>query len=355
MSDGVTADRSMIARFVPLNGLRPESQKELLENTRVDEMERGKYLFKAGDRLDETIYVIEGSVELLSANEDLLRMVKGGEPDSVHRLAHQVPRKVTARCASDCKLLRVDTNLLDVMLTWDQTGSFEVKDLAGEATMDDSSDDWMTRLLQMRAFQMVPPANLQAMFMRMEQINLKPGDPVIKQGEDGDFFYVINKGRALVTREAPTSNKPMKLAELSEGSCFGEEALISDAKRNATVTMVSSGSLMRLSKQDFTELLTEPLSRKISFSDAQELVAKNAKWLDVRLPSEFQNYALDGAVNIPLYILRMKLNTLDDNVPYIAYCDSGRRSSVAAFVLTQKGYEAYILDGGIPEQGTIPG
>lgn len=355
MSEVVTADRALISKFVPLNGLRPESQKELLENTRIESMEKGKFLFKAGDKVDETFYVIEGGIELLSASDALLRSVTGGEPDSLHRLAHQVPRKVSARCASDCLVLVVDTNLLDVMLTWDQTGSFEVKELAGEATIDESSDDWMTKLLQMRAFQMVPPANLQAMFMRMEQVNLKAGSPVIKQGEDGDYFYVINNGRALVTRESPTSNKPMKLAELGEGSCFGEEALISEAKRNASVTMISSGSLMRLSKQDFNELLTEPLSRKISYADAVQLTQEGAKWLDVRLPSEYQNYALDGAMNIPLYLLRMKLSSLDENTKYIAYCDSGRRSSVAAFVLTQKGYEVYILDGGIPEQGTIPG
>src|SRR3546814_12076259 len=68
-------------------------------------------------------------------------------------------------CSSD--LLAADAGLIDVMLTWDQTGSFVVGDVASDTASID--DDWMTRLLQMRSFQMVPPANLQAMFMRLQK------------------------------------------------------------------------------------------------------------------------------------------------------------------------------------------
>ena len=42
-----------------------------------------------------------------------------------------------------------------------------------------------------------------------------------------------------------------------------------------------------------------------------------AKWLDVRLPSEFENFQLDDALNVPLYFIRLKLKTLDPNVHYV--------------------------------------
>ena len=153
----------------------------------------------------------------------------------------------------------------------------------------------------------------------------------------------------MVTREQAAGQKPVKLAELESGSCFGEEALISDAKRNATITMMTRGKLMRLSKDDFRQLLNEPLARKIPFAEADKMVKSGkAKWLDVRLPSEFQAGSLPGAINMPLYLLRMKLGTLDAKTTYIACCDTGRRSSVAVFVLTQKGFESYVLEKGIP-------
>src|SRR3546814_125144 len=102
----------------------------------------------------------------------------------------------------------------------------------------------MTRLLQMRSFQMVPPANLQAMFMRLQKFDAEPGQVIVKQGEPGDFFYVIVSGRCIVTREQP-NQKAVRLAEIDAGSCFGEEALIADERRNASVTTQPRAPLMR--------------------------------------------------------------------------------------------------------------
>jgi CRP-like cAMP-binding protein len=198
----------------------------------------------------------------------------------------------------------------------------------------------------MRLFQRVPPSNLKAMFLRMQPIDTRPGDVIIKQGDEGDYFYVLIAGRCMVTREIP-NQKPARLAELEPGACFGEEALISSDRRNATITMLTAGRLMRLSKADFRTLLNEPLSRRLDWPAAKALVAAGkARWLDVRLPSEHQLQHLPGSINLPLYMLRMKLATLDPRQPYVVYCDTGRRSAVAAFVLAQKGYEALVLEKG---------
>jgi rhodanese-related sulfurtransferase len=150
-----------------------------------------------------------------------------------------------------------------------------------------------------------------------------------------------------VMRETPLNKEGIKLAELGPGDSFGEEALIAEAKRNATVTMVSEGTLMRLGKNDFQTLLNEPLLQWVEHDKAREIVAAGGKWLDVRLPSEFQNFRIDGAVNIPLYFIRLKLNALDKNTPYVVCCDTGRRSSAAAYILSERGFEAYVLKGGL--------
>lgn len=335
---------ALFANLVPLNALRTESQADLAKKSAIKTCASNGYLFKIGDVAKEAIFVLSGEIYLEDATGQPIGKLKGGEPNSFHRLAHQSPRKVSARCMSEVRYLSVDSGLLDVMLTWDQTGSFEV----GELNNSDSSDDWMTKMLQMRTFQMIPPSNLQALFMRMQQVKVEPGQVIVKQDEPGDFFYVIISGRCMVTREVP-GQKPVRLAELDSGSSFGEEALISDSKRNATVTMLTRGSLMKLSKDDFRSLLNDQLSRKIGLNDAKKMVDDGkAKWLDVRLPSEYQNHNLPGSLNLPLFMLRMKLSTLDANTTYITYCDTGRRSSAAAFVLTQKGFNVYVLEKGIP-------
>jgi rhodanese-related sulfurtransferase len=181
----------------------------------------------------------------------------------------------------------------------------------------------------------------------MQRVPYKAGEVVIKQGDEGDFFYAIVNGKCIVTRETPLNKEGIKLAELGVGDTFGEEALIAEAKRNATVTMMTDGVLMRLNKQDFRELMNEPLLQWVSFDQAREIVAKGGKWLDVRLPSEHQNLSIEDSLNIPLYFIRLKISTLDRNTPYVVYCDTGRRSSAAAFILVERGFDAYVLKGGL--------
>ena len=202
-------------------------------------------------------------------------------------------------------------------------------------------------LLQTKAFHKIPPANIQAIFMRMQQINYRSGEVILKQGSEGDFFYVLIRGKALVTRETPLSKEGIKLAELKVGDTFGEEALISDAKRNATVTMQSDGAIMRLGKDDFRKLLNEPMLDWVTKAEAEDVIRDGGQWLDVRLPSEFENQHLDGAINIPLYFIRLKINTLKRDMQYVVCCDTGRRSSAGAYILSERGYKAYVLRDGI--------
>ena len=55
-------------------------------------------------------------------------------------------------------------------------------------------------------------------------------------------------------------------------------------------------------------------------------------------------------MNIPLFMLRLKADNLDASKPYITYCDTGRRSSAAAFLLSERGLEVYCLQGGLMAQ-----
>lgn len=345
MTPAPTLTPALLAKLIPMGALRPESKRDLARNASLVDAKAGDLLFRIGQSAAHAYYLLEGHIEIRNASGEVLTRIVGESVQAQHRLPHQSPRKCEAYCVTDVRCVMVDNHLLDVMLTWDQTDALEVGEVDAHSASD--SDDWMTRLLQTPAFQMVPPANLQAIFMRMEQVNSVPGQTIVSQGEAGDFFYVITEGRCIVTREQP-GQKAVRLAELETGSCFGEEALISDAPRNATVTMLTRGSLMRLSKEDFRNLLKEPLTRRVSRAKADAMVeCGRACYLDVRLPSEFQNGTIPGSLNIPLYMLRMRLAQLPQDKGLICVCDTGRRSSVASFVLTHKGYEAYMLSPGL--------
>jgi len=72
----------------------------------------------------------------------------------------------------------------------------------------------------------------------------------------------------------------------------------------------------------------------------------------VRLLEEYQNGHAGMALNMPLHLLRLKARLLDGSKTYLCYCDSGKRSSNAVFLLAQLGFTAYALKGGLDALST---
>ena len=331
-----------LGNYHPLDTLNPENLREICDKLVIAEIHKGDNIFIQGDAKADHIFLHEGAVEL-AENRKVVKTLEAGTEDTRTALAHIIPRNFTAIAKTNVVVFMIDSDLLDMMLTWDQTGSFQVEDLSSE-----ESDDWMSRILNTEAFRRIPPANIQAIFTSLEDIEVNPGDAVIKQGEPGDYFYIIKSGRCMVSRRMPGQDKDIKLAELEAGTSFGEEALISDAERNATIVMLSKGVLSRLSKEQFLSLLNEPMLDIVDFDTAKEKAGSdNSEWLDVRLPNEFNSAHIKGATHLPLIFLRMKIDTLDKNKNYILYCDTGRRSSSASYILNERGFNTSILKNGL--------
>ena len=344
---GNPKELALLRTFSPFDGMKPESLAAFARKISRKQATRGRVLFVEGDEDKQTFYLVSGSIDLLAEGE-VVGSVRSGTPKSKSPLAHILPRPYSAVATSDkIEYLQIDSEFLDVAVTLDQTGAYKVLELNGLDENAPGADDWMTALLQTKAFHKIPPANIQAVFMRLQRMDYRAGDVVIKQGDPGDYFYVVVKGICSVARETPLNRDGVKLAELKMGDTFGEEALISDVKRNATITMVTDGTLMRLSKEDFRKLLHEPLLEWVDYESAKRIAAAGGQWVDVRLPSEFEHYRAAGAINIPLHSLRLKMKSLDRSRHYIVCCDTGRRSSACAYILAERGFQASVLRGGL--------
>lgn len=261
---------------------------------------------------------------------------------------------------TEIEIVRIDLDLLDIMMTWDQLSGYGPavqKAPVQRAVNGQGAGDWMSKTsvfsaskLQAGVFSRLPPANIEEMFRRMSEVPVRASQTIITQGAEGDYYYLIEDGVAEVSRLSDATSSPVVLAELKAGDAFGEEALVSDNKRNATVTMKSDGRLLRLNKTDFIELLKAPLISQLSYDKAVQMIQAGAMWIDVRFPSEYAFNHIPGALNVPLNEIRNRLNLMDKSKQYIAYCQTGRRSSAAAFILAQHGFQSYVLEGGIKAQ-----
>jgi rhodanese-related sulfurtransferase len=237
------------------------------------------------------------------------------------------------------KWRRLDMAILSKLFGKKDSGPTVIKGVAKSVLLD--------KIKQSELFKNLPSENLEQVFAHMETVEIREGDTVIREGDEGDYYYLLVKGAASVTRRLHPEGKPQVVAQLTEPTGFGEEALISNAKRNATITMATDGTVMRLSKDAFNDYVKEPLITWISPKDAQDKVAKGAKWIDVRDPEDVRQSHLHGSLSIPMADLRNRMGDLDKNTLYVCYCQNGRLSSTAAFLLRQRGFNVGALRGGL--------
>lgn len=347
-----SVDLFTLARLTPVSSLLDEQIEELAVKTREQAVPPGRALFKAGDTDGDFIYLIEGEVELRPLEGEPMRVISG-TPQSRRPLSEQTPRRSTAVAITPVLFIRIDHDLLDTMLTWAesaQTSSEEVI-MSGDEIVTIDTGALKNKMQHSPNFRKLPAANIDQLLERMEPVHVNAGEVVIRQGDTGDYFYVIEKGEALVTRivEADeNSEDSIEMAHLGEGSTFGEAALISDKPRNATVSMQTDGILLRLKKEDFLHLMQEPMQNWVSLGEAEERIKGGAIWVDTRAPSEYQLNHLPDAINIPLNEAHRRAQELDDDKEYVCYCQSGRRSSATAFILSQYGINVCVVRGGIP-------
>ena len=64
------------------------------------------------------------------------------------------------------------------------------------------------------------------------------------------------------------------------------------------------------------------------------------------MASEYHYDHLAGALSLPLSEIRQLAKDLAPTKPYVLYCQTGRRSSAAAFILVQRGFDVVVLAGG---------
>ena len=330
------ATAEQLGALTPLAGLSRDRLAELADMAVIERAPRGSDPLR-GREPGRSVFLLQGELLLAFEGGGTL-VVVGGTGEGCHAVNRRRQPVVRSKAITDIDLLALDDDMLDTLATWDQAVRGDARFVTGAFALSS---------LKSGALAQLPAAHIEELLKRFERLRIKRGEAVIHEGEEGDYYYLVGSGRFQVERLV--GGAKVVLAELKSGDAFGEEALVSEAKRNATVTALSEGELLRVRRSDFNELLREPLLRRLSFAEAAQKVRGGALWLDVRYPSEYQYDKLPGAINVPLAEVRNMFSVLDRSREYVVYCQSGRRSAAAAFLFAQRGFRMWVLDGGLKQ------
>jgi len=342
-------DAKLLRKMVPLTTLSGPHFAALCAANSVEEHPIGSVLFRRGDTDTHFVYLLSGEISL-EADALWIENIAAGSESARFPLAHQIPRKIDAVVRNPVRCVRIDPESINnpPFVYYEEEPSYMVTiEVESDSNGSSQDEDWMTALLKSPIFQRLPPSNLQKILMALQEISIKQGEVILRQGEPGDYYYLIKKGTCVLTRRPTPNAKEIKLAELKAHDSFGEDALISGQPRNVTITALTDMQLLRLDKDKFTTLIKQPVLQYIDYPGLLDEVKKGAQVLDVRAPDEYKDSHLRSSQNVPFFSLRMHIKNLNRKHKIILVCEDGKTSEAAAFLLMRNKYDALILKEGL--------
>ena len=338
----ITAEE--LKNYYPFNKMDEIFLPLLLEQFKVYDFEMNQDIFVHDDNKLYAKYIIEGHVEITypSGREKLIKSTSMqsyypvGEVNTLKRLGSKVKSKTA-------KVMMLNNIFLDQFVVWDNL----FRELPDESPLKGhDSYNWVVGLLNSNAVQMLPRGHIDQIFKNLEPMQVKAGEEIIAEGDVGDFCYISVEGVAEVFKCVEEGEK--LVATLREGALFGENALVSNEPRTASVRMKTDGLLMKMVGEKFSSLLKSHVVRWLTVDVSYEKISAGAQLVDVRELDEFHNISFQGSKHIPMAELRDKCDDeLDKSKEVITCSNTGMRCASAAFLLATLGYDVYSMQGGI--------
>lgn len=333
---------TLLRAFVPLGHLLDQQLQLLEQQADVLSLFPGKSLCQIGDNEAVYYFLLHGQLRFENLQGERT-VLQSGEQASYQPIAHQLPRQVDVQAMSDSQVLKVSAPFLEKLLGYGQTARCLLADIANDPAYYNDYH-WVKKLLESKLFYKVPPTNIRAILHEFMPMQVKQNSQIIQQGDVGSCCYLLKQGSADVFIAEQGLDA---VATLKAGDVFGEDALVNNKPRNASVVMKTDGVLLKLEKQSFYQLLQAPAVNVVTVNNVLAFLAEGAQLLDVRTQEEFQLGHHPAAINLPLHLAYLKSSLLDRSKQYIAYSSSQERAQCAASLLAEKGFNVLVMQGGI--------
>jgi CRP-like cAMP-binding protein len=299
----------LLKRMPTLARLSSPTLAALAAGARRVRLPSGRWLVRPGRTLSHHYYLVRGRVRIVSG--DSSAVVSAGSQRARDPI---YPGAVGVETLAASEFLRLSLEALGEPPV--EPASLGVP----EVRVDDCA--WQVRFLTSPLLQRLDPADWQRILRAMTLRRHEPGEQVIAAGSDADCCYVLCAGRAEVRAAGGRS-----LASLGPGTLFGEDALISGSRRNASVFMCSAGATGTLPAERFEALLLNAVARPQRHICGRRLIS-----LDPSPPA--------GAIAIRLADIRTTARSLATDQRFAIVGGTARERALAAFLLAQLGLDA---------------
>ena len=240
------ADALGLYRQLPIAGsLDDDDLAEIASHVRLIRVPQGQAVIRQGERGHDFFVIRTGMFEVSRVEEDgnerVIRRIERGRSFGEIALLESSPRTATVRALEPAEVFAIDKGTFDRVLA-------SRLDVAQDVRADLLS---IAEIRSMRPFKALDDADAGRLLRGASWRTFPPGERIVKQGEDGDAFYVISSGQVDVIENRRKKNR------LGAGDYFGEIALLTDEPRTATVRAVTPVRVLELERKAFDRVLAK--------------------------------------------------------------------------------------------------
>ncbi|XP_072298318.1 cGMP-dependent protein kinase 2 [Eucyclogobius newberryi] len=246
-------ETSLIVKAIQKNDflkrLDDEQTAMMVELLVISKYSPGDEVIKEGTEGDSMYIVAGGELQVTQAGQDL-RSLTTGDVFGELAILYNCKRTATVKAKTVVRLWCMERQTYRTIIT--NKSKKKREELMGflktAHTLKDLNDVQLSKILD-----------------SMEEVKYQDKDNIVREGAEGNAFYIILKGEVLVTKNVNGHQKQIR--RMGKGEHFGEQALIREVLRTATCTADGPVTCFSIDKEVFEE--TIPIEQLELFDDSK--------------------------------------------------------------------------------------
>ena len=155
-----------LKNFTPLHGLSDDHLARLTKRVKVEDIAKGAVLCSEGGTDSDSIYLLEGGVELHSQSSSMKRVLQAGTPDAFFPLGPGLPRPYTITATTTARIFRIDNAKLDRAVLLD-TVSTTITRVHASGNAFSGDGEWLEQMLDNPAFSALPRERVAMLLLKL--------------------------------------------------------------------------------------------------------------------------------------------------------------------------------------------
>uniref|UniRef100_A0A8C2WVU2 cGMP-dependent protein kinase n=1 Tax=Cyclopterus lumpus TaxID=8103 RepID=A0A8C2WVU2_CYCLU len=202
-----------------LKRLEPQHMREMVDCMYEKVYTEGQLVIQEGEPGNYLYVLADGLVEVIQ-NGKLLGEMRPGTAFGELAILYNCKRTATVKAVSQSHIWALDRQTFQAIMM---------------QTTQARHEEYFSFLRSVSLLRGLPEEKLAKVVDCLEVDYFEKGEYIIREGEEGNTFFIIAKGEVVVTQSTEGFDEPQEIKTLGVGDYFGEKALISEDVRSANI------------------------------------------------------------------------------------------------------------------------